>query len=83
MRRTDSNHHAVARQQTGVASLAYLCAFDELVDDVCPLHHGQLTQDVAHHPDGDAVEEMDALLNVGRVLRWLGGMRIERELPQL
>ena len=58
----------------------YLSTFNELLHDVSSLDYGQLPQNIAHHPDSQAIEELDAFLDVGCILRRLGGMSIHTEL---
>ena len=55
----------------------------ELLDDVSPPEHGELPQDVAHHPDGDAVEQPDALIDARGILCRLGQVCIDTELSEL
>ena len=61
----------------------YPCALNEFVNDGCPLHHSELTQDVGHNPRGNAIEQANALLNAWSLVRGFGSMCIYTELTEL
>lgn len=63
--------------------LTHLCCLDELLYDVRSLDHGDLPENVTHNPYGDAVEQLDTLVNAGSVLGRLGRVGIHTELTEL
>ena len=61
----------------------YLGGVNELLDDVCSLDDGELSEDVAHDPEGESVEQLNAFLNTRGSLAGLGIVGVYTKLTQL
>ena len=61
----------------------YLGSVNEFLNDVRSLDDGELSQYVTHYPEGEAIEQLNTLLNTWGTLAGLSIMGVYTELTQL